>query len=72
MKYAKKIIKELKKNNDVDSANEIREFVTECAKVMSSKNSTKEEVEFFKFAMKFFDEEALKELQKMNNKKKDN
>ena len=72
MKYAKKIIEELKKNNDVDGANEIKEFVTECAKGMSSKDSTKEEVEFFKFAMKFFDEEALKELKKMNEKKKDN
>ena len=72
MKYAKKIIKELEKNNDVDSANELKEFVTECAKVMSSKDSTKEEVEFFKFAMKFFDEEALKELEKMSKQKKDN
>lgn len=68
MNFAKEILKELEKQNNVEGAEELKEFITECAKAMTSKDTDSEELEFFKVAMSCFNEEALRELQEMAEK----
>jgi hypothetical protein len=69
MSFAKEILKELEKQNNVEGAEELKEFITECAKAMTSENTDSEELEFFKVAMSCFNEEALKQLQEMTEEK---
>jgi hypothetical protein len=67
MNYAKKILEELSKE-DTDS-DDLREFIEEFEKAMNSDDTTNDEMEFFKFAMDCFNEEALNELIKFKEER---
>ena len=62
MKFAKLIVEHLKKNGDTQGVEELSEFLEEFEKAVSSDDSGSEEMEFFKNAMQFFNEEAYQEL----------